>query len=682
MKKILPLNLTFIFLLIFTLPNVFGQGGIKERAVSAYATITENPPKIILNWETNGFIVSTQIYRKLKTEVSFPVTPIATINAPSNSYSDEDVEIGTQYDYLFVQQTSFTANNSAVTFAWGELSAGIKIGIEPFKGKLLLVADTAIQINLAEKFERFINDLIEDGWVVSVADKTDGDSVKSIKTKISEWYQKDKNYSKAVILLGNIPVPYSGNFGSFDVSSPPDGHVPDHNGAWVADVYYGIMNESGFTDYAENTGANREANKNRPDDGKFDQSFIPDNVDLQIGRIDMSNLDAVGLNYIGRTERYLDKDHAYRNKQYVVPQRYIFEDRLGLLGTEAPGRLHFWQRGLFEKDSIKQVSNVFFSTVKSTPCLWSGVTTSAGYTSLNGIGSVNEFKDTVYSVFSNYFGSYFGDWDNNNNFLRGSIAGPGYTLTSVWDGRPMYHFCQMALGENIGFSLVQTQNNQLTNNSMAFYPGIYQRGMYLSLLGDPTLRLHTVYPVSNLDVIAINDNKKTKLTWNPSPEQGLEGYIVYRSNKPEGPYYDITHAIITETQFTDDLPIFGDNYYMVKAVKYETTPSGTYYNVSQGRRVVAKDVDGINAQVSVNQIDFLENFKIYPNPSKGELKFVIANNELEIAVKMTNIEGREVANFVIDENSNSMNFENLTVGVYFIHLRAGNNTKVIKWIKL
>lgn len=682
MKQPIRLPLTLLIFLFSIQSTVSGQGGIKERAVIAHAIISENPPKITLTWDTTGFIVSTEIYKKNKDEESFATTPIATVNAPSNIYIDEAVLPGMQYDYVFVQRTSFTVNNSAVTFAWGGISAGIKIGINPYKGNLLIVADTLIQNTLTVKFERFKNDLIEDGWVVSVADKTESDSVPTIKAKIKTWYDKDAFNSTALILLGNIPVPYSGNFGSFDVPSPPDGHTPDHNGAWVADVYYGIMNESAFTDYASNTGANREANKNRPNDGKFDQSFIPDKVVLQVGRIDMSNIDAVGLDYIGRTERYLDKDHNFRNKNIVVPSRYIFEDRLNLLGSEAPGRLHFFQRSLFEKDSMKQVSNTFFATVKSTPCLWSGVTTTAGYTSLSGIGSVNEFKDTVYSVFSNYFGSYFGDWDNNNNFLRGSIGGPGYTLTSVWDGRPVYHFHHMALGENIGYSLQLTQQNQLTNTSLAFYPGVFQRSIHLSLLGDPTLRLHTLYPISNLSASKINNNKQVKLTWDASAEQGISGYLVYRSDKEAGPYYVISYSMVSVTSFTDEHPLSGDNHYMVKTVKLETTPSGSYYNVSQGRRVLAEDVDGTSVQVSVSQSALLDKIQLFPNPSAGELHFNKGGIETEIQVVVLNIEGKEIAQFTLNNNMETIQLHRLTPGVYIIRMNDSSNTRVYKWVKL
>jgi hypothetical protein len=87
-----------------------------------------------------------------------------------------------------------------------------------------------------------------------------------------------------VFLLGRIRVPYSGDI-------YPDGH-PDHEGAWPADVYYADMNGA-WTDNAVNvTVANDERHRNVPEDGKFDQSVLPTDVELQIGRVDFANMPA------------------------------------------------------------------------------------------------------------------------------------------------------------------------------------------------------------------------------------------------------------------------------------------------------------------------------------------------------------------------------------------------------
>lgn len=54
---------------------------------------------------------------------------------------------------------------------------------------------------------------------------------------------------------------------------------------------------------------------NVPGDGKFDQTFIPSTIELEVGRVDLSDLPA----FLPKTERdllrqYLDKNHNFRHK--------------------------------------------------------------------------------------------------------------------------------------------------------------------------------------------------------------------------------------------------------------------------------------------------------------------------------------------------------------------------------
>ncbi|MCY7329971.1 MAG: hypothetical protein LH618_15560, partial [Saprospiraceae bacterium] len=55
-------------------------------------------------------------------------------------------------------------------------------------------------------------------------------TVQSIKNQILTSYNADPANVTAVLLLGSIPIPYSGN-------SAWDGHSPDHTGAWPSDAY-------------------------------------------------------------------------------------------------------------------------------------------------------------------------------------------------------------------------------------------------------------------------------------------------------------------------------------------------------------------------------------------------------------------------------------------------------------
>jgi len=678
MKKLLFYLFTFTFYFYNT--GLFGQGNYLDRAVNVRAVVTENPPQIELKWDNSTFAQATSIYRKRKTESSFSNQVYATVAAGSNSFKDNNVSIGVQYDYALVQQATFTTSNNMVLYAWGGISAGIKIEIAPFKGKILLVCDSLILDKLADKITRFENDLIEDGWMVEKIQRVSIDtSARQIKQKIRTWYQEDPLQSKAVVLIGNIPVPYSGHFGV--ETTPPDGHVPDHNGAWAADAYYGVMNENLFTDFITNeNGITRAENKNRPGDGKFDQSFIPGPVQLQVGRIDMSRLPQISLDYIDKTARYFDKNHAFRNKLFSVPPRIVFEDRLNLLGSEAPGRLHVFQSSLFHQDSMRNVSNTFFQEVKSRPYLWSGVTSSAGYTSINGIGGVNNFNDTVWSVFSNYFGSYFVDWDNTNNFLRGAIAGPGYTLTSIWSGRPIVHFHHMALGENIGFSLKHSQENGITSSNMAFYPGAFQQSIHMSMHGDPTLRLHTLLP-SEIPVLnAIENNKKVRIEWNPSNEPAIEGYIVYRSMSENGPFSPIS-AVVSNTTFIDELPRKGTNFYMIRVVKLETTPSGTYYNLSQGRRNGIDNVDGVEGPgLSVTTTQTQASIKLYPNPATNELNVERDTHE-SACLEIIDCNGKRIWKENTANTVTKIDISSLPSGIYLLKIKSNTHHSVQKWVK-
>jgi hypothetical protein len=173
-----------------------------------------------------------------------------------------------------------------------------------------------------------------------------------------------------------------------------------------------------------------------------------------------------------------------------------------------------------------------------------------------------------------FFGSRFGDWDSQNNFLRASLATPTYTLTSAWAARPNWFFHHMALGETIGFSTRLTQNN----NNVLYDGSFCSHGVHIALMGDPTLRMHPVAPPSAL-LIATNSSGGVDLNWNASPD-AVTGYHVYRASTASGPFTRLTGALIGETHYTD--PVVTSNVYMVRAVKLETSASGSYYNPSQG----------------------------------------------------------------------------------------------------
>jgi hypothetical protein len=175
-------------------------------------------------------------------------------------------------------------------------------------------------------------------------------------------------------------------------------------------------------------------------------------------------------------------------------------------------------------------------------------------------------------------GSWIGDWDMGDNLMRAVLAMPTYGLSCVYAGRPHWFFHYMGIGETLGYCARLTQNNHaggLYQNQTNSFAGF----VHIALLGDPTLRLQTVAPPSGL--AAASARGTVTLSWSASPDD-IVGYHVYRAADPAGPFVRLTSAPLLATSFLDSNTNSGPTTYMVRAVALQTSPSGTYFNPSQG----------------------------------------------------------------------------------------------------
>jgi len=193
----------------------------------------------------------------------------------------------------------------------------------------------------------------------------------------------------------------------------------------------------------------------------------------------------------------------------------------------------------------------------------------------------------------------------------------------------------MALGETIGYS------TRLTQNNISLYaPSDKARQIHIALMGDPTLRMHIVLPPSNLESEQIGQT--ARLTWNTSSDS-IEGYHIFRSDSLQGAFSRLTTDMITDTVFVDPSPLDGNNIYMVRALKLETSASGTYYNLSQGI-LDSIHVSATNIEPSDNQAlpshALLQN---YPNPFNPSttIRFSIPERT-EVSLAIYNITGQLV----------------------------------------
>lgn len=517
-----------------------------------------NPPALTFSWPPDPAATGYTVARRVLGTSQWGPAIVVPGGGAATAWTDSSVVYGLRFEYWFSKAGNPAAKNVLV--------AGLEAPLHEARGGVVLLVDATHAAALGARLDRLIGDLVGDGWTVHRHDVLPTQSVPSVKALIAGDVAANPGQIKAVFLLGHVPVPYSG-------SLAPDGH-PDHQGAWPADLYYGEL-DGPWTDTSVNTtSATRPQNRNVPGDGKFDQTLHTSDVDLAVGRVDFADLPAFAASEAQLLQQYLDKNHDYRHRVIAVDQRAVIDDNFGWFTGEA-----FAASGWRAFASLLGPANIvtgdYFGTLNVASGgghVWSYGCGGGTFTSAGGIGTTADFAASQNrGVFTMLFGSYFGDWDSTDNFLRAPLAS-GWTLTSVWAGRPHWLFHAMGLGDPIGTSARTSQND----TSMG---GFGQRNVHMALLGDPTLRQHVVAPPS---AVAVADAwPQANVTWTASPDP-VAGYHVYRAPTPVGPFTRLTASAVAATAFTDPSPLVGASTYMVRALRLQPTPTGTYWNTSQG----------------------------------------------------------------------------------------------------
>ncbi|HPA20305.1 MAG TPA: Calx-beta domain-containing protein [Verrucomicrobiae bacterium] len=588
----------------------------RDTVVELNAVVQTNAPVITLQWNSVAVTTALDVYRRDKGATSWG-TAIAALDSNVTSFADSNAVTGAVYEYMIRR-----ARSSAPTEAYGTIVAGCNVPLVEDRGRALLMVDQSLLLSLAPEVDRLERDLVGDGWTV-VRTNVARMAVDPASTNSAQWaarlaelqavraivqsnYVADTNRIGSVFILGRLPVPYAGNLN-------PDGH-PDHQGSWPADAYYADVNGT-WTDTSVNTVNNWTQpsdlrNRNVPGDGKFDNTTIPTTSELAVGRVDFANMTNVptGMGEVALLRQYLNRDHAFRHGRapYAsVPRRALIDDGFGYFYGEAFAASG-WRNGFtfFGRASTNVVAADWFATLGTNQYLLGYGCGGGSYTSAGGVGtSTYDFarKDSR-AVFTMLFGSYFGDWDKTDNFLRSPLAGTSGSmgLTCAWSGRGYFHFDHMAMGEMAGYGMWIRYNDPVYLVSGGWEGNGYSRYVHHNLMGDPTLRLHTVPPP--LKPAAQVATNQIALSWQAPSDPTIAGYHVYRGTNPAGPFTRLTGSAATPTDpmgspigattFADSTVVAGTNYtYLIKSIRLEGSASGTYANSSQAAGVNAAAVD-------------------------------------------------------------------------------------------
>ncbi|MCA8916384.1 MAG: immunoglobulin domain-containing protein [Planctomycetes bacterium] len=566
------MRLSLCLLVVFA--GVLSAQTSHDVSVDLTAAIQTSPAKITLNWPADANASAWVVYKRNWGSSSW-TGPIASYGAGATSYADSAVAVGSVYEYAVGKQL-------ASDTGWGLITAAIQAPQTDSRGKVILLVDNTFTAPLATEISQLEDDLVGDGWRVIRHDVSRTGTVASIKSLIVADYNSDPTNVKAVFLLGHVPVPYSGELN-------PDGHS-NHVGAWPADGYYGDVNGSWSDSVINNTTSGQTRNHNVPGDGKFDQSVIPSTLELMVGRVDLANMSTFTQTEQQLLQAYLNRHHDFVTAAWRPQERAVIDDNFGYFSGEA-----FAASAWRSFSPLVGPGNVaagdFITSTTTGDYLWAYGCGGGTYTSASGVGTTANIAAASLDVaFTCLFGSYHGDWDSDNNFLR-SPLGSG-ALTCAWSGRPWWYFHSMGIGEPIGMSFKETINDPplsaFANNSV-----------HIGLMGAPTLRMRYIAPATA--PAASQNGGSVDVTWTASTDS-VGGYHVYRATAKAGPYTRLTSPAVGGTSYSDTNPPTGTVWYMVRAAKLQQVPSGSYNDLSTGT-ITSVTVSGLPPTINTQPQD-------------------------------------------------------------------------------
>ena len=553
-----------------------------KLALSVWAEVQSSPAQITVRWADPVYAIETlEIRRRTNGVGNF--TTLASLAIGDRAYTDTTVSVGSTYEYAVIAK--FTAA-TGLDHATGYVLSSIARPLVENRGRLLFVQESAAASALASPLQSYFRDLAGDGWSVVPITVSASNTAAAVKAAITAAHQQAPSETGAILLFGRVPYPYSGRMA-------PDGHS-QHIGANPADGYYGEL-ASSWTD-ASDLGAPGTpfGRTNVAGDGRWDQNAFPAQLTVPVGRIDLRDMPSFGTEN-DLLERYIEKNHAYRHALTTYPRRGYVSSNWGDVGDQRANPAVRAYAPMFGTANItyqQRTSWSFRDTLRDNAYAFAFGTGAGDFDSAsNTITTGDIARRGIRSPFIFLFGSYFYDTDFSNNLLRAALAQPDHGLASGWGVRPGWIFHPMGLGDTIGDCLVLTQNKieAATFGSTAadhYWTGYesansFNQAVWITLMGDPTLRLNPIAPPTA--ATAANNASALDLSWTASTDAGVIGYHIYRSSSQFSGYTRISpETPVAATTFTDPSPPAAPVWYQIRAIKLESTPSGTYYNSSQG----------------------------------------------------------------------------------------------------
>jgi len=369
--------------------TLYGQDVIsmKRTVYIEITSFTDN--SVSFSWSNYSTIDSTFIFRKEIGNSSWTRLDSTAIT----TYTDNTITTNKEYEYKFKVK-----RQSAPVNAYGYIAFGAKVAKKSNRGNILVVLDSRFSTSLYSEIKTLQFDLIGDGWnpilILCDSNKTHN----FLKFRIDSVHAVSS--LSGVLLVGHLPVPYSGD-------EYIDGH-PDHRGAWPTDLYY-VTDSTLWTDNTVNfNNTSRPVNSNFIGDGKYDNTDLPEAIFAPISRIDFANLPLLQKTEFVLLKNYLAELSKYKYGLNVPIKKGVVENNFYALpeGFGYNGFMNFSSllksTNVVEADVLSTLTNYFYQ--------WSYASGGGTDTSANSVCTISQLANTSYKgVFSMLFGSYFGD---------------------------------------------------------------------------------------------------------------------------------------------------------------------------------------------------------------------------------------------------------------------------------
>jgi hypothetical protein len=579
-------TLLFVVLGFLAVPRAHAQALTNgDRQLHVTATATDSPPSVTLTWNYSPLYYQGYPFHSfhIKRRVfgTLPFTVIATVtDSTQRQYVDASVQPGVLYEYLVTQRSRESGGAFIYNPPAGFVASGVSVPLNDQLGTILLLVDETMAAPLAAKIDLFERNLIGAGWRPirmtaprdsnapgswGVASRTS--DPRPTKQIIADVRAANPDL-KGVILFGHITVPFSGNIN-------PDGHATR---ALAADAYYSDFDEQ-WTDIATFPVDYLEP-QNRVGDLRWDKSYLTTGREMMLGRIDFSAMSAFTESEQQLLDRYIGKNHQFRHGRINTARKALVSN----FSSDWAGWLDITMSNHSSYFGRSNVEVVTFGSYKDRTTaqsyLWASVGAGGGVSTTGGASTTDMAASDSKVTFFTAGASYMVDTWQNNSLIRASIAMPtwgiGAIVSHLYMGEVVFPSFSMGrpLGE-INMGPVENYPRYFPESPGTYAE--YQRNIFSTLHGDPTVTMYVTPPVSNL-VVTSGGN----LQWSPSPAQNLIGYHVYRTTSWSVPFQRLTSTPITTTSYVDSTPRNSDVIYMVRAVNLETRGTGTYQAASQG----------------------------------------------------------------------------------------------------